>query len=52
MKTRVIVNLMANKGSAGRRFFEAYFTSVKYNAGVTDDLFTRASLEERWQKVK
>jgi hypothetical protein len=37
---------------AGRRYFEAYFTSVKYNTGVDDALFARASLEERWKKVK
>ncbi|MCI0403211.1 MAG: hypothetical protein L0212_06765 [Acidobacteria bacterium] len=37
---------------AGQRYFEVYMTSVKYNAGVDDALFTRASLEERWAKVK
>jgi hypothetical protein len=37
---------------AGRRYFEAYLTEVKYNTGMDDALFTRASLEERWKKVK
>jgi hypothetical protein len=44
--------MAVSRERGGRRFFEAYFTSVKYNAGVTDDLFTRASLDERWKKVK
>ena len=44
--------MAVSRERAGRRFFEAYFTSVKYNAGVDDTLFTRASLEERWKKVK
>jgi len=38
--------------SNGLRTFEAYLTEVQYNAGLLDNLFTRASLEERWQKVK
>ena len=36
----------------GLRSFEAYLTEVKYNAPLLDTLFTRASLEERWKKVK
>jgi len=44
--------MAVSRERAGRRYFEAYFTEVKYNVGVDDALFTRASLEERWQKVK
>lgn len=44
--------MAVSRERAGRRYFEAYFTSVQYNAGVDDALFTRASLEERWKKVK
>ena len=36
----------------GLRTFEAHLTEVQYNAPLLDNLFTRASLEERWQKVK
>lgn len=36
----------------GRRTFEVYFSEVHYNTAVTNTLFTRASLEERWAKVK
>ncbi len=35
----------------GRRYFEVYINEVQYNAGLDDQLFTRASLEERWTKV-
>ncbi len=41
-----------SRGRGGRRYFEAYFTQVQYNVGVDDSLFTPASLEERWKKVK
>lgn len=44
--------MAVSRERAGRRYFEAYFTRVKYNAGVDDVLFTRASLEEHWKKVK
>lgn len=37
---------------AGLRVFEVYFSEVRYNTGVSDQLFTRASLEERWRKLK
>jgi len=36
----------------GRRYFEVYVSEVQYNPGVDDALFTRASLEEHWKKVK
>jgi hypothetical protein len=36
----------------GHRVLEAYFLEVQYNTGLPDSLFTRAALEEHWQKVK
>ncbi|MFQ5664490.1 MAG: hypothetical protein ACE5HL_11740 [Terriglobia bacterium] len=36
----------------GLRTLEVHFEEVKYNTGVPDTLFTRAALEERWQKIK
>jgi hypothetical protein len=36
----------------GNRSLEAYFSEVQYNMGISDDLFTRTSLEQHWQKVK
>lgn len=37
---------------AGLRALEVYFSEVDYNTVVPDALFSRASLEERWAKVK
>jgi hypothetical protein len=31
----------------GRRFYQAFYFSCKYNEGLSPDLFTRASLEEK-----
>lgn len=36
----------------GRRSIEVHFREVKYNTGVSDEFFTRASLEKHWQDVK
>jgi len=36
----------------GTRSLEAYFSEVQYNTGISDDLFSRASLEQHWKKVK
>jgi outer membrane lipoprotein-sorting protein len=36
---------------AGRRISETVYTSIQYNTGLEDSLFTRASLEERWAKI-
>ncbi len=36
---------------AGRRISETVYTSIQYNTGLDDSLFTRASLEERWSKI-
>ena len=34
------------------RSLEVYFSEVQYNTGLSDELFTRPSLEAHWQKVK
>ena len=46
--------MAVSRERGGRRYFEAYFDArqVQYNAGVDDSLFTPASLEERYKKVK
>lgn len=36
----------------GNRTLEVYFSQVEYNTGMADELFTRASLEKRWEKIK
>ncbi len=36
---------------AGRRISETVYTSIQYNTGLDDSLFSRASLEERWSKI-
>ncbi len=35
----------------GRKIYQVFYTSCQYNTGLTDDLFTRASLEQRWAQV-
>ena len=35
----------------GIKVFQAFFDKCEYNTGLTDSLFTRESLEERWAKV-
>lgn len=37
---------------AGLRSLEVHFREVQYNSGLSDELFTRPSLEAHWQKVK
>jgi hypothetical protein len=32
----------------GKRVFQSFILSCKYNSGVSPDLFTRASLEQKW----
>ena len=34
------------------RVLEVYFSEISYNTGVSDYLFTRESLEERWASLK
>ena len=35
----------------GMKVFQVFFDKCQYNTGLSDALFTRESLEERWQKV-
>jgi hypothetical protein len=35
----------------GRKIYQFFYTECRYNTGVTDDLFTKASLEKRWSEV-
>ena len=44
------MHMMRERG--GLRSLEVYFSEVDYRTPVPDALFTRASLEERWAKVK
>lgn len=37
---------------AGFRSLEVFWKEITYNSDLPDELFTRASLEQRWQKVK
>lgn len=36
---------------AGRRISETVYTSVQFNTGLDDSLFSRASLEQRWSQI-
>lgn len=36
----------------GRRVYQAFYTDCTLNAGLSAGLFTRASLDERWVKLK
>jgi hypothetical protein len=35
----------------GRKIYQFFYTECRYNTGVTDDLFTKASLDRRWSEV-
>jgi len=35
----------------GVKFYQAFFDSCEYNTNLSDSLFTKESLEERWEKV-
>ena len=35
----------------GMKVFQVFFAKCEYNTGLSDSLFTKESLEERWQKV-
>lgn len=35
----------------GFKVYQVFYTSCQYNTGLSDDLFTRASLEHRWSEV-
>ena len=36
----------------GRRVYQAFYTDCTLNAGLSADLFTRASLDQRWSQLK
>ena len=44
--------LQITRTRAGLKVFEVFLNKVQYTASVPDSLFTRASLEERWRKIK
>lgn len=44
--------MLFSRERAGTRTLEVFWSEVQYNTGLPDELFTRASLEERWQKFK
>ena len=35
----------------GIKIYQVFFDKVEYNTGLSPDLFTKASLDERWEKV-
>jgi hypothetical protein len=35
----------------GIKMYQIFFDKCEYNTGLSPDLFTRESLEERWQKI-
>jgi hypothetical protein len=35
----------------GMKIFQVFFNTCKYNTGLSDSLFTKESLEERWAKI-
>ncbi|MCL5288510.1 MAG: outer membrane lipoprotein-sorting protein [Acidobacteria bacterium] len=47
----VVTPFRVSRSRAGRRISESVYTSVQFNTGLDDSLFTRASLEERWSKI-
>ncbi|MFQ5817182.1 MAG: hypothetical protein ACE5H2_04390 [Terriglobia bacterium] len=36
---------------AGRRTFEAFLSKVEYNSNISEELYTRESLEDIWRKI-
>lgn len=35
----------------GRKVYQVFYSGCRYNTGLPDDLFTRASLEQRWAQI-
>ncbi len=35
----------------GIKVYQVFFTSCRYNSGLSEELFTRASLDKRWSEV-
>ncbi len=42
--------MQVSRTRAGLRSFEAFFIEVHYNTDIADHFFSRANLEQRWQK--
>lgn len=43
--------LQISRARDGRRAFQAFYNDCKYNPGIPDELFTRASLEQHYAQV-
>ncbi len=48
----VMTPFQIQKQRNGVNYYQVFFSTYQYNTGVDDSLFTRASLEERWAKIK
>ncbi len=47
----VVTPFRVARDRAGRRIVETVYTSIQYNTGLDDSLFSRASLEQRWSQI-
>ena len=47
----VMTPMQIQKQRNGINYYQVFFTAYRYNTGLDDALFTRASLEERWAKL-
>lgn len=47
----VMTPFQIQKERNGINYYQVFFTTCRYNTGLDDALFTRASLEERWAKL-
>lgn len=47
----VVTPFRVARDRAGRRISETVYTSVQFNTGLDDSLFSRASLEQRWSQI-
>jgi hypothetical protein len=47
----VVTPFRVARSRAGRRISETVYTSIQFNTGLDDSLFSRASLEQRWSQL-
>jgi hypothetical protein len=47
----VVTPFRVARSRAGRRISETVYTSIQFNTGLEDSLFSRASLEQRWSQL-
>jgi hypothetical protein len=47
----VVTPFRVARDRAGRRVSETVYTSIQYNSGLDDSLFSRVSLEQRWSQI-